>query len=50
MLLIRGKTVLISGASSGIGKATAELFAANGANIILTARRLDRLEKLRQRW
>jgi 3-hydroxy acid dehydrogenase/malonic semialdehyde reductase len=47
MLSVRGKTVFISGASSGIGKATAELFAANGANVILAARRLDRLEKLK---
>ena len=40
------KTVLITGASSGIGAACAHAFAKAGANIILTARRLERLEKL----
>lgn len=43
---LKDKTVLVTGASSGIGKSTAEQFAAMGANIILTARRLDRIEAL----
>lgn len=40
------KTVLISGATSGIGRATAELFAKNGYKVIATGRRTDRLDAL----
>jgi short-subunit dehydrogenase len=43
---VRGRTALITGASAGIGKAFAELFAAKGWNVILTARRAARLEAL----
>ena len=40
------KTVLITGATSGIGKACAEKFAANQYNLIITGRRNDRLQQL----
>ncbi|MFN8278111.1 MAG: SDR family NAD(P)-dependent oxidoreductase [Chitinophagales bacterium] len=42
--MIKGKWVLITGATSGIGRATAELMAKNGASLILTGRREERLE------
>ena len=41
------KTVLITGATSGIGKSTAQLFAEHDYNLILTGRRLDRLNELK---
>ena len=41
---LEGKVVAITGASSGIGEATARLLAARGAQVVLGARRTDRLE------
>ncbi len=43
---LSGSVVAITGASSGIGAATAEVLAAEGASVVLGARRRDRLEEL----
>jgi NADP-dependent 3-hydroxy acid dehydrogenase YdfG len=46
MSTIKGKVIAITGASSGIGEATAMLLAERGAKIVIGARRTERLEKL----
>jgi len=43
---IQGKVVVITGASSGLGEATARLLSAEGATVVLGARRIDRLKSL----
>jgi len=43
---IQGKVIAITGASSGIGEATARLLAQKGAHVVMGARRADRLEKI----
>jgi NADP-dependent 3-hydroxy acid dehydrogenase YdfG len=43
---IEGKVVVITGASSGLGEAAARLLSAEGASVVLGARRADRLESL----
>lgn len=43
---IDGKVVVITGASSGLGEATARLFSEQGASVVLGARRADRLRSL----
>lgn len=42
-----GKVVIVTGASSGIGRATAKLFAHDGASVVAAARRMERLEALK---
>lgn len=46
---LRGQVAIVTGASSGIGQATAELLAQRGVNVALLARRVDRLEALAER-
>ena len=46
MSLLKGKITFITGASSGIGKACAEVFAKEKSNLILAARRIERVKVL----
>src|SRR5882724_7270412 len=43
---VEGKIVVVTGASSGLGEATARLLSAQGASVVLGARRTDRLAAL----
>lgn len=44
---LKGKNIVITGASSGMGRAMTALFVSEGANVVAVARRKDRLEALR---
>ena len=46
MFNVENKVITITGASSGIGEATAKLLAKNGAKVVLGARRTQKLEKI----
>jgi short-subunit dehydrogenase len=48
MSIFKDKTVIITGASEGIGRATASEFANAGANLILVARNSIKLNELKQ--
>jgi len=41
---LEGRRAIVTGASSGIGAATAEAFSREGAEVLLAARRVERLE------
>ena len=49
MFNIQDKNIIVTGASSGLGQHIAEFFASHGANIIICARRAERLEQLQQK-
>lgn len=49
MLNVEEKIVILTGASSGIGEATAKVLANKGAKVVLAARREERLRKLKFR-
>lgn len=46
MKQLSGKTAIVTGASAGIGRATAELFAQEGARVVVAARRATELDAL----
>ena len=46
MVDLKNKNILITGATSGIGKSCAYLFAKFGSNLIITARREEKLKKI----
>lgn len=46
MAMLDGKSVIVTGASSGIGRAAAHLFAAEGARLVLVARHAGKLEEV----
>ena len=48
MFKLNGRVAVITGASSGLGKQMAMSFARQGANLVLLARRIERLEELKK--
>ena len=47
MFNLKGRVAVITGASSGLGKQMAGAFASQGANLVILARRVERLEELK---
>ncbi|MBN1816459.1 MAG: SDR family oxidoreductase [Sedimentisphaerales bacterium] len=48
MVDLKDKVVIVTGASSGIGRATAVMFARQGSKVVLAARRLERLQEIQK--
>ena len=48
MFNLKGRVAVISGASSGLGKQMCYAFAESGANLVILARRIERLEELKE--
>ena len=48
MFNLKGKVTVITGASSGLGKQMAKAFAEAGSNLVILARRMEKLEELKQ--
>lgn len=46
-MLLKGKIALITGATAGIGESCAKFFAREGCNLIITGRRIERLENIK---
>ena len=49
MFSLKGRVAVVTGASSGLGKQMSHAFAEQGADLVLLARRLERLEDLKKR-
>lgn len=48
--MVQNKVIVIMGASSGIGEATARLLAERGAKLVLAARRIERLQQIQEAY
>jgi 3-hydroxy acid dehydrogenase / malonic semialdehyde reductase len=46
MISLKGRVVIITGASSGFGEHSARLFSREGCKVVVAARRLERLERM----
>jgi NAD(P)-dependent dehydrogenase (short-subunit alcohol dehydrogenase family) len=46
---LKGKVAVVTGASAGIGAGTADLFAKEGATVVMTARRVDKIKALEEK-